>query len=114
MVNVEKLLSLLFYLDDLMKADSPDPVLAALKRAERGAILGIIGALILMVLIQLFIPEQAELSAGTTLALARLVQYWFCWFLASMVLLSALFGLHQVIRYVLVLKWPERFVNFDQ
>lgn len=110
---MEKILSVLFYLVDLIKAESPDPVLAALKRAERGAILGSIGALILIALIQLVAPEQVELSAGSPLGLAHLVRYWISWILAGMVLLSALFGLSQVVRYLLVLKWPERFVDFD-
>jgi hypothetical protein len=110
---MEKLLNLLFYFADIMKVRSSDPVTAALNRAERGAILGSIGAFLFMTLILCFAPEQVLTPTAPALEFARLFQYWFCWGLAGMGLLSTLFGLYQVARYILVLKWPERFVDCD-
>lgn len=110
---MNKLFGLLFYFSNLMDARSSNPVLAALIRAERGAVLATIGSLIAIVAMFMVAPSQDALPIGSSMTLVRDIQHWCSLGFACVALVATLFGLYQIGRYILIIKWPERFVDFN-
>lgn len=111
---MEKLLSVLLYLADIMEARSPDPVLAMLKRAERGAILASIVSLLSIAMICILTSNQVILPASSIMTLIQNIRLWLSQGCAFIALSAALYGLYQVGLYIFVLKWPEHFVDLNQ
>ena len=111
---MEKLLDLLLSLANLMDSRSSDPVLAALKRAERGAVLAIFGAALAISGMFAFAPDHDVPPSGSPLALAWEVQHWLSLGCAVLTLAASSIGLYQIGRYIAVAKWPERFIDFNQ
>lgn len=111
---MEKLLDLLLSLPNLLDARSPDPVLAALKRAERGAVLALFGAVLAIGLMIAVAPDHGVMPSGSPLALAWMVQHWMSLGCAVPALAASCIGLYQICRYIVVARWPERFVDFNQ
>lgn len=111
---MEKLLDLLLSLANLLDARSSDPVLAALKRAERGAVLAIFCAGLAIGGMFAFAPDHDVPPSGSPLALAWVVQHWLSVGCAVLTLVASCIGLYQIGRYIAVAKWPERFVDFNQ
>lgn len=111
---MEKLLDLLLSISNLLDARPTDLVMAALKRAERWAVLAIFVAVLAIGGMIAVAPYHDVLPTGSPLALVWLVQHWMSLGCAVLALAASCTGLYQIGRYIAVAKWPERFVDFNQ
>lgn len=105
-----KLLDLLLSLANLLDARSTDPIRAALKRAERSAMLALLVAALALGGMVAIAPDYGVVPSGSPLMLAWMVQYWVSLGCVMLALAASCFGLYQLGRYIAVAIWPERFL----
>lgn len=91
---------------------SADPVIAAQKRALRGMAGSIFAAAMFCGLAVYFAPDTDVV--GGIVGILGPAQRLIVIGLSCAALVASAFGLYFIVRYVLVSRWPERFVDFSQ
>jgi len=91
---------------------SADPVIAAQKKAARGTAGSLFAAAMLCGLSLYFEPDTD--AAGGVLGLIGPAQGEIVLCLACAALVASVCGLYFIVRYVLVSRWPEHFVDFSE
>lgn len=113
MPKVEKLINLLFSLIDVFDIRSSDPVLAALKHAQRGIVVSSLAMVLALCWMIAMAPDDTVPPATSPLALVHTIHQWLHIVGAIMLISASLSTLFQIGRYIAVAKWPERFVDFS-
>lgn len=88
---------------------SADPVIAAQKRAVRGMFLSLVSSAVFCGLALATAPDDV-----TTNGLAAATDIHVAEGLGLAALVASAVGIYFTARYVLVLKWPERFVDLSE
>ncbi|MGH8782862.1 hypothetical protein [Paraburkholderia sp.] len=93
-------------------ARSADPVIAAQRHATRGMTLSLVASAILCGFALYFTPDTdvATGLSGLAAAVQGRIVFWF----SCAALVASACGLYFIVWYVLVLRWPERFVNVSK
>lgn len=90
---------------------SANPVIAAQKRAEFGMFLSLLCAAVLLGLAYLIAPDAN--TSNDFLPVAAFRGYAMAGFAVAALLATAV-GICFIVRYALVVKWPERFVDISE
>lgn len=92
---------------------SADPVIAARRRASFGMFCSLAAAALLCLFALFIAPETTPASNGVATITAPFLQYVTLGFVV-LACIASLAGLAFFVRYVLVAKWPERFVDLSE
>jgi len=110
---VEKLFDLLIWLSDFHDVRSFDPVISAQKRAARGMLYSLLFAAVLCGCALAVSPDAGE-TDGSIFGLTATVEQRIAFAFSLAALVTSIIGACFIVRYVLVVKWPERFVDFSE
>jgi hypothetical protein len=91
---------------------SADPILAAQKRAARGMFLSLVSSAAFCGFALATAPDGST-SDGLASVTAMIQQRVAAGF-GIAALVASVVGLYFIVRYVLVVKWPERFVDLSE
>lgn len=109
---MDKIVGLLLWLIDLHDTSSANPVIGAQRGAARGMFYSLVSAAVLSALSVGVAP--AEEARGGLATVAATFDEHVAVGLALAALAASAVGVYFFVRYVLVLKWPERFVNISE
>ncbi|WP_186057871.1 hypothetical protein [Burkholderia gladioli] len=92
---------------------SADSVIAAQKRAARNMFLSLAAAAVFLAGAVGIAPDSAASAANALAPVTAAIQYRVAEGFIAAALVACVGGIGFFVRYVLVVKWPERFVNID-
>ncbi|MBR8029211.1 hypothetical protein KDX27_35065 [Burkholderia cenocepacia] len=90
---------------------SADPVITARKSAARGMFVSLVAAAVLLAGSLIYAPDSEASNASTLAPVTATLQYYVAEGFAAAAMVSCAAGIYFLVRYVLVVKWPERFVD---
>ena len=110
---MQKVFDALFWLIELHDVRSANPIIAAQKRASLGMFYSLVAAALLCALSVGVAPHTVSTNSDLS-AITALLQEYAAVGCALLACLVSLVGIGFIVRYVLMVKWPERFVDLSE
>lgn len=90
---------------------SADPVVAARKRAARGMFVSLVAAAVLLAGWLINVPDSEASNASALTPMTATLQYYMAAGFADAAMVACAASMYFLVRYDLVVKWPDRFVD---
>lgn len=90
---------------------SADPVVAARKSPARGMFVSLVAAAVLLAGSLIYAPDSEASNASALAPVTATLQYYEAAGFAAAAMVACVAGMYFLVRYVLVVKWLERFVD---
>lgn len=111
---MKMLINLLLSLIDAFEIRTTDLVLATMKRIQRGIIVSFLVMILALLWTIATTPENIKPPATSPQVLAYTIHQYLHLGGTIVLIGASVSALFLIVRYFLVAKWPERFVDFSQ